>query len=57
MWVENKCIGIKCLIVINVDFEYDVVNNKFLLIIICKSFYKVVIVELFGYLCGYDSVV
>ncbi|MFS1537710.1 MAG: thymidylate synthase [Candidatus Phlomobacter fragariae] len=54
-WVENKRTGVRCLTVINADLEYDVANNQFPLITTRKSFYKVAIAELLGYLRGYSS--
>lgn len=56
-WVVNECIGKCCLIVINVDLIYNVENGEFFFVIICCSFWKVVIVELLGYICGYSNVV
>ncbi|WMY94789.1 MAG: thymidylate synthase [Arsenophonus sp.] len=52
-WIKNKRTGVRCLTVINVDFEYDVANNKFPLITTRKSFYKPAISELLGYIRGY----
>ncbi|WMY96524.1 MAG: thymidylate synthase [Arsenophonus sp.] len=54
-WIKNKRTGARCLTVINVDFEYDVANNKFPLITTRKSFYKSAISELLGYIRGYCS--
>ncbi|MGP1959364.1 MAG: thymidylate synthase [Arsenophonus sp. NC-TX2-MAG3] len=54
-WVENKRTGVRCLTIINADFEYDVANNQFPLITTRKSFYKVAIAELLGYLRGYSN--
>ncbi|SPP32212.1 Thymidylate synthase [Arsenophonus endosymbiont of Aleurodicus floccissimus] len=53
--VENKRTGVRCLTVINADLEYDVANNQFPLITTRKSFYKVAIAELLGYLRGYSN--
>ncbi|MFP3013579.1 MAG: thymidylate synthase [Arsenophonus sp. NC-QC1-MAG3] len=54
-WVENKRTGVRCLTIINADFEYHVANNQFPLITTRKSFYKVAIAELLGYLRGYSN--
>ncbi|UDG81141.1 Thymidylate synthase [Candidatus Hartigia pinicola] len=54
-WDENKRTGVRCLTVINADFEYDVANNQFPLITTRKSFFKSAIAELLGYLRGYDN--
>nr|BET44653.1 MAG: thymidylate synthase [Candidatus Aschnera chinzeii] len=54
-WIYNKRTDTRCLTVVNVDFEYDVANNKFPLITTRKSFYKSAIAELIGYLRGYSN--
>lgn len=55
-WVENKRTGVKCLTVINADLTFDVENNKFPLVTTRKSFYKQAIMELIGYLRGFETV-
>ncbi|WMY97519.1 MAG: thymidylate synthase [Arsenophonus sp.] len=54
-WILNKRTGMKCLTVINVDFEYDVENNYFPIITTRKIHYKSAISELLGYLRGYSN--
>ncbi|WP_305829959.1 thymidylate synthase [Photobacterium leiognathi] len=55
VWIENERTGKRCLTVINADLTYDVANNQFPLITTRKSFWKAAIVELLGYLRGYDN--
>lgn len=55
-WVVNNRTGIRCLTLINNDLTFDVDENRFPLLTTRKSFYKQAIMELIGYLRGYDSV-
>ncbi len=55
VWIENKRTGVRCLTVINADLEYDVANNVFPLVTTRKSYWKAAIMEIIGYLRGYDS--
>lgn len=54
VWTENRT-GTKCLTVINADFEYDVANGKLPLVTTRKSHAITAIMEMIGYLRGYDS--
>ncbi len=54
-WVDNKRTNKRCLTLINVDFTYDVANNKFPLITTRKSYWKPAVAEILGYIRGYDS--
>jgi len=54
-WVYNDRTKTRCLTVINADLEYDVENNVFPLVTTRKSYYKQAIMEMIGYLRGYDS--
>ena len=54
-WVHNERTGKKCLTVINADLTYHVDENDFPLITTRKSYWKVAVAELLGYLRGYDN--
>lgn len=54
-WVENKRTGVRCLTVINHDFEYDCSGESVPLITTRKAYIKPAISEMIGYLRGYDD--
>ncbi|CRK85533.1 Thymidylate synthase [Candidatus Providencia siddallii] len=54
-WIKNKRTGVRCLTIINAEFEYNVRDNQFPIITTRKGFYKSAIAELLGYLRGYDN--
>jgi thymidylate synthase len=53
--VYNERTGQQCTVLINADFTYDVGNGIFPIDTTRKSYYKTAIMELIGYLRGYDS--
>lgn len=55
IWIENERTGVKCKTIINYDFTFDVSNNQFPLVTTRKSYYRVAIGELLGYLRGYTN--
>uniref|UniRef100_A0AAU8EE95 thymidylate synthase n=1 Tax=Klebsiella phage vB_Kpn2-P1 TaxID=3230848 RepID=A0AAU8EE95_9VIRU len=55
VWLENPRTGVRCLTVIGSNFEYDVLGKKFPLITTRKAYALQAIMELIGYLRGYDS--
>ncbi|WLI71373.1 thymidylate synthase [Salmonella phage vB_SenS-AKM_ECS] len=54
-WVTNPRTGVRCLTIIDADFTFNVGANEFPLITTRKAFAKQAIMEMIGYLRGYDS--
>lgn len=54
-WIENKRTGKRCLTVINADFEYDVSDGTLPILTTKKSYWKMAIAEMLGYLRGYTN--
>lgn len=54
-WITNDRTGVRCLTLINLDFEYDVGAGEFPLVTTRKAYWKSAIAELFGYLRGCSS--
>lgn len=55
VWVTNPRTGVRCLTIIDADFTFNVGKNEFPLITTRKAYAKQAIMELIGYLRGYDS--
>ncbi|WCX68788.1 thymidylate synthase [Salmonella phage GSW6] len=54
-WVTNPRTGVRCLTIIDADFTFNVGANEFPLVTTRKAFAKQAIMEMIGYLRGYDS--
>lgn len=54
-WVTNPRTGVRCLTIIDADFTFNVGAGEFPLITTRKAFAKQAIMEMIGYLRGYDS--
>lgn len=54
--IKNERTGVNCLTVINADITINVDKGEFPIITTRKSYYKSAIMEIIGYLRGYDKV-
>lgn len=55
VWITNPRTGVRCLTIIDADFSFNVGAGEFPLLTTRKAFAKQAIMELIGYLRGYDS--
>lgn len=55
VWIENPRTHVKCLTVIGADFNFNVAGNELPLVTTRKAYAKQAIMEMIGYLRGYDS--
>ena len=55
IWIKNERTGVKCLTVINADFEYDCSTGLLPVLTTKKMAWKPAIAEMLGYIRGYTS--